>query len=46
MDFNAGLLNWDWPLSRDVLIEILEVVVDLKLVFPCVGELNEMVSPR
>lgn len=46
MDFNASLLNWEWPFSRDVLIEIFEVAINLKLVLPCVGEFNEMAPPR
>ena len=45
-DFNASFFNWDRPFSGDVLIEILEVIVNIELVFRRVGEFNEMASPR
>jgi hypothetical protein len=46
MHFNAGLVNRDRPFPRDVQVEILEIIVDRKLVFRRVAEFDEMPSAR
>lgn len=46
VQFDAGLLDRDRPLTADVLIEIFEIVVDGELMFGRIAEVNDMPTAR
>lgn len=43
---DISIVNWNWPFSRDVLIQVLEIIVDQELMLGRVTQLDGMFAAR